>query len=39
MYKYSLERTQDNVVYVKPCFVTPLKSNARQSKVKPYAYK
>jgi hypothetical protein len=29
--------TQDNVVYVNPCFVTPLRSNAKRSRVKPYA--
>jgi len=34
-YKCSLERTQDNVVYVKLWLVMPLGSNAKQSKVKP----
>ncbi len=34
-YKCSLEWTWDNVVYVQPCFVMPLGTNARQSRVKP----
>ncbi len=34
-YKCFLERTQNNLVYVKPCFVTPFGSNARQLRIKP----
>ncbi len=35
--KCFLEQIQDNVVYVKPCFVPHVGSNAKQSSVKPYA--
>jgi hypothetical protein len=34
-YKCFLKQTQNNVVYVKPCFVTPFGSNARQLRIKP----
>ncbi len=37
-YKCSLEWTWNNVVYVKPCFVMSLGSNARWSRVKPCAW-
>jgi hypothetical protein len=34
-YKCSLNWTWDNAVYVKPCFITPFRSNVRRSRVKP----
>jgi hypothetical protein len=37
-YNFFLERIQNNVAYVKSCFVTPVRSNARRSRVKPCAW-
>jgi hypothetical protein len=34
-YKCFLERTQNNLIYVKSCFVPPFGSNAKQLKIKP----
>jgi hypothetical protein len=36
-YECFLEQIWDNGVYVKPCFVTLVRSNAKQSNVKPCA--
>jgi len=36
-YKCFFKQILDNVVYIKPSFVTPLGSNAKQLKVRPYA--
>jgi hypothetical protein len=32
-YKCFLEWTQDNAIYVKPCFIMSFKSNPKQSKL------
>jgi hypothetical protein len=37
-YKCSLNWTQDNSVYVKPCFIRPFGLSARWSRVKPCAW-
>ncbi len=37
-YTFFLEWIRDNVVYVKPCFVPHVGSNAKQASVKPYAW-
>ncbi len=37
-YKCFLEQIQDNVVYVKPCFVPHVGSNVKRSSVKPCAW-
>jgi hypothetical protein len=34
-YNFSFERTLNNAMYVKSCFVTLVKSNVKQSKVNP----
>ncbi len=35
IYKYYFEQTLDNVIYVKPWFVTLVESNVKQPKVNP----